>query len=180
MRKDTKLVFVDVPGINEANINKYKNYVAEQWESFDCVMVVMDARLGVNTDDQVALLNYVKEQLGKKDIPVIILCNKVDDPEDEEQAELVKEVRVEIENIFGTTCREEALDQILESEKDLSKKDGNFRDPSPAVIPISAVNAFIHQSALLMSREAFANFDKDLLHKLGREQIGRRRWNRLS
>ena len=176
MRNDTRLVFVDIPGINEANVvNKYKDYVSENWESYDSVIVVMDARLGVNTEDQVFLLSFVKEQLKKKEIPVIILCNKVDDPEDEEQAELVKEARNEVEKIFSANCREKALNQVLQ-------KKGKYNDRTllPAFIPVSAIHAFIHQSASLMSRESFNNFDKDLLEKLGREQIGRRRWNRLS
>jgi len=182
MRKDTKLVFCDIPGINEANVvNKYKDYVSENWESFDMVIVVMDARMGVNTEDQVSLLNFVKEQLKKKDIPVIVLCNKVDDPEDEEQAELVKEARKEVEKIFSANCREKALEQVLKPTKGqkTKKKPVDF-GLSPAFIPVSAIHAFIHQSASLMSRESFNDFDKDLLEKLGREQIGRRRWNRLS
>jgi hypothetical protein len=51
---------------------------------------------------------------------------------------------------------------------------------SPAFIPISAVHAFIRQSASLMSLEQFRGFDKELIEKLGRDQIGRRRWNKLS
>lgn len=59
-RKDTKLVLIDIPGINEAGTdNKYKVYVTEKWETFDCVVVVMDGRHGVNTEDQVYLLNLV-------------------------------------------------------------------------------------------------------------------------
>lgn len=182
MRKDTKLVFCDIPGINEANVvNKYKDYVSEKWESFDMVIVVMDARMGVNTEDQVFLLNFVKEQLKKKDIPVIVLCNKVDDPEDEEQAELVKEARKEVEKIFSANCRENALEQILKPTKGAKPKNKVLDIClSPVFIPVSAIYAFIHQSASLMSRESFDNFDKDLLERLGREQIGRRRWNRLS
>ena len=40
MRKGTKLVLVDIPGINEANsVIKYKDNVAETWMSFDGVIV---------------------------------------------------------------------------------------------------------------------------------------------
>ena len=45
MRPDTKLVIVDVPGINEAGTSsKYKDFVNEHWHAFDIVVVVMDAR----------------------------------------------------------------------------------------------------------------------------------------
>jgi GTPase Era involved in 16S rRNA processing len=81
MRKDTKLVVVDIPGINEAgSCDKYMKHVKEKWATFDCVVVVMDGKQGVNSEEQVNLLNLVKESMDTKEVPVIILCNKVDDP----------------------------------------------------------------------------------------------------
>jgi hypothetical protein len=79
MRDDTKLVIVDIPGINEADTNNiYMKYVEKNWNNFDCMVVVMDASQGVNTTEQVDLLKFVKKNLKKKrDIPVIILGNKV-------------------------------------------------------------------------------------------------------
>lgn len=57
MRDDARLVVVDIPGINEAGTSsKYKEYVVNQWHTFDCVVVVMDGRQGVNTEEQVDLL----------------------------------------------------------------------------------------------------------------------------
>ena len=64
MRDNTQLVFVDVPGINEAGAsNKYKNYVAQNWFTYDCVIVVMDGRHGVNSEERVQLLEFVNENL---------------------------------------------------------------------------------------------------------------------
>jgi signal recognition particle receptor subunit beta len=81
MRKDTKLVVVDIPGVNEAgSCDKYMKHVKEKWATFDCVVVVMDGKQGVNSEEQVNLLNLVKESMDTKEVPVIILCNKVDDP----------------------------------------------------------------------------------------------------
>lgn len=79
MRPDTTLVIVDIPGINEADTdNIYKNYVEEKWNTFDCVVVVMDASEGVNTSEQVELLKFVKKNAtGKRRTPVIIVGNKV-------------------------------------------------------------------------------------------------------
>jgi GTPase SAR1 family protein len=177
MRKDTKLVIVDIPGINEAgSCDKYMKYVKEKWATFDCVVVVMDGKQGVNSEEQVNLLTVVKDNLEMKDVPVIILCNKVDDPDDEEQAGLIAEARLKVEEIFAVGCRETALRKSLEARGQTSL----FGQVSPAFIPISAVHAFIRQSASLMSLEQFEVFDKDLIEKLGRDQIGRRRWNKLS
>eukprot|EP00977_Amphora_coffeiformis_P027950 scaffold34671_cov230-Amphora_coffeaeformis.AAC.1 len=115
MRKDTKLVVVDIPGMNEAGTaSKYKDYVNENWHSFDIAIVVMDGRQGVNTEEQLDLLKLVKKNTDTvKEIPVIILCNKVDDPEDEEQAALLKESRGAVENLFGVKDCEEVLAKIL-------------------------------------------------------------------
>ena len=85
-RSNMQLVFVDIPGISEASMAmKFIEYVNSKWDMFDCVIVMMDSKQGINTKEQVFLLNLVKENLqSKKDIPVIILCNKVDDPADDE------------------------------------------------------------------------------------------------
>jgi GTPase SAR1 family protein len=177
MLQETHLVFVDIPGINEANTEqKYKDYVTKNWNTFDVAVVVMDAKQGVNTEDSVFLLNLVKQNNEtKKDIPVIILCNKVDDPDDEEQAEMVAEAQREVEKIFNVPCREKALKNIMGNPT--KKCDENL---SPVFIPISAIHAYINQCASLMSRKSFEEFDPDLLEKIGREQIGRRNWNKLS
>lgn len=116
MRKDTTLVVVDIPGLNEAGTSDmYLKYVSRQWDSYDCVVVVMDAEKGVNTEEQVSLLEFVKEkQQQVKDVPVIVLCNKVDDPDsNHELAVLVDEVRAKVEQVFEVNCRKAALDRIL-------------------------------------------------------------------
>ena len=108
MRPDTKLVIVDIPGINEAGTSsKYKDYVNANWHTFDDVVVVMDARQGVNTDEQHALLTLAKNNLmATKKVPLIILNNKVDDPENEEQLALLSEARRTVEELFGVSDRE--------------------------------------------------------------------------
>ena len=79
MRPDTTLVLADIPGVNEAGSGKmYMDYVAQKWDTFDCVVVVMDAVQGVNTEEQVKLLEFVKDKTEKiRNIPVIVLRNKV-------------------------------------------------------------------------------------------------------
>jgi len=177
MRTDTRLVLIDVPGLNEAGTDHYKNFVSARWHTFDCVVLIMDSKQGVNTQDQALLLNFVKNNnTSIKEVPVIILSNKVDDPEDEELLGLVGEARAKVEKVFGVGCRKEALRPILDG----SQEHGANLFVSPAFIPISAINAYIQQSASQMGIEKFRTFEKDLIDKLGREQIGRLRWNKLS
>jgi small GTP-binding protein len=176
MHPDVRLVLVDIPGINEARMgSKYKDYLSSKWCHFDCVLVVMDAKQGVNTDDQLELLKFVKLNQTKRLQPVVILCNKVDDPEDEELAELVNEARREVEQIFNVTDRGGALQHMLEGK---AFPNGPVH---PVFMPISASQAYFNQTVSLLSFEQFCGFDdKGLVEKYGRDNIGRHRWNTLS
>ena len=191
MHKDTRLIIVDSPGINEAGTeSKYQDYIEQKWDTFDCAIIVMDGSHGVNTEEQVHLLKCVKQNLDKKKgIPLFVLANKIDDPDDEEKAELVTEARREVEKIFGVSDRVAALQKLL--AKSGSKNDGTasstsynpyLDDPDlfPVFIPISALNAFIFRCAARMTVDQFHAFDERLIAKVGRERIGRDRWPDLS
>ncbi|CAB9505888.1 expressed unknown protein [Seminavis robusta] len=183
MREKTSLVMVDIPGINEADTNSiYMNYVQENWKDFDCVIVIMDARQGVNTEEQVGLLRLVKENLAaKKHVPVIVMFNKVDDPDDKEQAVLVKESQDKIAKMFAVGCRDQALKQLPK----LSGKKGAMHTVStsdlyPIVIPVSAIRAYFYRAASTLSYDKFrTKFDLEIVDKIGREEFGRRKWERM-
>ena len=60
------------------------------------------------------LLQLVKTNLTKsRDVPVIVLCNKVDDPDYKEIQHFVDEVQREVERVFGVDDRNEALQDII-------------------------------------------------------------------
>jgi GTPase SAR1 family protein len=100
MRNDTRLVLVDIPGVNDVGSqDMYVNYVNDNWDTLDCVVVVLDVFQSVQ--EQAALLHLVQENLTtNKDIPIIIVCNKVDDPSNEEVAVLVEQHRTQVNNMF--------------------------------------------------------------------------------
>jgi hypothetical protein len=115
----------------------------------------------------------------KKDVPLIILCNKVDDPDDEAQFALVEEARKEVERVFGVDNREVALEALLEDAEESQRS--NFENNLyPVFIPTSAIHAFIYQTASLMNMEQFRKFDKDLIEKLGRDEVGKWKWKKLT
>lgn len=182
MRSDTKLVVVDIPGINEAQREGvYKDFVNEHWHEFDIAVVVMDGRQGVNTEEQMELLKLVKENTDNvKKIPVVILCNKVDDPEDEEQAALLTESRRSIETLFKVPDRKMMLEKIL-NEISVSTADGpgSVDNDSllPIVIPVSAMHAFLYRCGGRMTFEEFCKMDKNFIEKIGKESYGRQ-WRR--
>lgn len=175
MREDANLVVVDIPGINEAGVgSKYRDFVEKKWDTFDVVVLVMDGKQGVNTEEQLKLLQFVKKnQETKRQISLIILLNKVDDPDDEEQSVLVDESRKEAEKQFN--CRFEEL--LQPTQEQVRNKDDKF---TPILIPTSAMHAYFYRTASLMTIDQFKKFDKELIEKIGREEVGRFKWKGLS
>jgi GTPase Era involved in 16S rRNA processing len=173
IREDADLVVVDVPGINEAGAgSKYRDFVEKKWDTFDVVVLVMDGRQGVNTEEQLKLLQFVKtNQEKKRRVSLIILLNKVDDPDDEEQSVLVDEYRKEAEKQFN--CRLESF--LNTTQQNARSKTRKF---TPILIPTSAMHAYFYRTASMMTFDQCKRFDKDLIEKVGREEVGKFKWKR--
>jgi hypothetical protein len=131
MWASAKLVVVGVPGTNEAGVvSKFKDHVSDKWVTFDCAIAAMDGKQGVNTEDQVFLLSFVKHHLAKKGIPMAALFNKVDDPQGEEQAELMSEARAEVQKILVLNAARKRSVQLSM----LARSTSNFR-PATSHLP---------------------------------------------
>jgi GTPase SAR1 family protein len=184
-REDTKVVIVDIPGFNEADLSsKYRDYVTNHWDQFDCVILVMDARHGVNTEEQIGLLELVKTNLkDKKDLPVIILFNKVDELDHEEEKEVLQEARDKISSVFGISKSRDIAKEIVDCSSDAPDNLKNLSETGkylPIFLPISARNGYVYRLAPVVDESRFMELEKDLVEALGREQIGVCRWNRLT
>lgn len=182
MRPNTKLVITDIPGVNEAGTSDmYLDFVEKAWDTFDCAIVVMDAAQGVNTNEEVRLLQFVKTNVqNSKNIPVIILCNKVDDADDEELITLVDEIRSKVEDIFDVTDRNTALTNMI---KPSGRANDEIKDPSnssPAFLTLSAENAFVYRAASGLERNELQKLGKTYIDKIGHEEVGQFQWKRLS
>lgn len=182
MLPSTNLVITEIPGVNEAGTSEmYLDFVEKSWDTFDCAVIVMDAAQGVNTDEQVRLLQFVKTNLKKtKDIPVIILCNKVDDADDEELISLVNEVRSKVENIFDATDRNAALLNAIEPNEKTNNKTAATLNPSPAFLSLSAHNAFVYRAASGLQKDELHKLGKACIDRIGHEEVGKFEWKRLS
>merc|ERR1740139_853632 len=137
----------------------------------------MDAAQGVNTDEQVRLLQFARTNLKEvKDIPVIILCNKVDDSEDDELISLVNEVRSKVENIFEASDRNAALINAIDPNEETT----NAHKHSPAFLSISAHNAFVYRAASGLKKNELHKLGKACIDRIGHEEVGKFEWKRLS
>jgi GTPase SAR1 family protein len=192
MRNDTQLVLIDIPGLNEqGSREKYQTYVRHRWKTWDCVIVVMDAVHGVNSEEQVQLLETVHHLYDSvKKIPIIILCNKLDDPEDEERMAIVREVQNKVESIFDVNCRQHALEELLllfqsgdDDTKDDDKDETNSqRSLYPVFLPIAAAKAFLYRAASRLSLEQFQQQEQQRFNidSLVRDEVGRFQFNKMS
>ena len=130
-------------------------------------LIYQDAKQGVNTDEQVALLNFVKKNLdSKKDIPVIVVCNKFDDPDDDELVALVQEAQQEVEKIFEVDDRSRALETVtggnVVAGQDIM---------SPIFLPTSFENAFLYRTASRLPMGELKRLDKIYIDKIGHEEV---------
>ena len=181
MRRKTRLVLIDVPGINEAGTSdKYKDYVSKNWHTFDCVIVVLDGLQGVNTEEQVQVLKFAQDKCeNEKLVPLIILLNKVDDIAfDEEHQVLVQEATEAIERLFHSPNREKSLEEIVKGKAKAITQ--NMASHTPIVIPLSARHAYIFRLASTLTLDQFkTKIEESLVNKLGHDYFGRQ-WRKYS
>ena len=131
------LVLIDTPGIGNHSNDKSLSFIQKAWLEFDCVIVVVEVSYLPKKDNVISLLSFVKQQKDViSDIPVMILCNKVDDPKNRKSKHLVKSLQAEVERIFGVCDREQALEDIVEGSL-LPRA----RNANPCFIPVSARKA---------------------------------------
>jgi hypothetical protein len=65
-------------------------YVKEKWATFDRVVVGWTESRASNSRNKSTLCRH--DNLDTKDVPVIILCNKVDDPDDERRLDSLQKL----------------------------------------------------------------------------------------
>jgi len=182
MRKDTQLVLVDIPGINEAESSKkYKDYVKSNWNTFDCVVVVMDAIQGVNTQEQVDLIKFVQNNNRTlKDIPTIVLGNKMDDLHDEDTIQLIEETLSKTIEIFGSVDCRFMANKTEDNTDETNATDANQSGAKTAFIPLSAKNAFTYMKAGGMDHDQLKDPKyQDFVNKIGFDEYGRRKWSKM-
>jgi signal recognition particle receptor subunit beta len=120
MREDTSLVFVDIPGISLVEDCRFRKFLDDNWDTFDCVVLVLDC-LGNNAaqrENQTLLLRNVrKRRYETKQVPVIVVCNQFEDTDDGEQARQVAQMEALIKEVFGERDRDKKYDQVGFSSK---------------------------------------------------------------
>lgn len=174
MHSQTAFSFAVIPGVVEGSgttkcKQPYLTYVTEKWDTFDAIIVVMDGKKGIS-DDDVTLLKVVKENLSKREIPIILLFNKIDNAEDEKLARHVKKAQVKVEKIFS-------INAINSEEASTTSKNASA---NPSFVPCSALHAYIYRAGARLTVYQFEDFDKDLMEVIGKVHVGSKNWKKMT
>jgi len=168
MLPDTVLTFDVIPSQCQTS-----TYFAEKWENFDAVIVVIDGKKGISEED-VTLLKTVKEEYTKREIPLLIACNKIDNTDDEKLNRHVTKCQTKVEKIFakGTTTTE------TDTPTDTN---GNSSGSNPTCIAVSALHAYIYRTGARMTeQELQKDLDKELLDVAGKMHFGSKSWKKMN
>ena len=159
MRKDTQLTFILVPGTIEGS-TKYHSYIVENWDTFDAAIVVLDGKAGINEND-LKLLKLVRGNFKKREIPTMILCNKIDDPDNEKLMKHAAKAESKVKKIFNLD------DESTERSKIV-------------FVPCSALHAYIYRAGSRLTVYQFEEFDSDMMEIIGKVHFGSKTWKAMT
>ena len=123
MRDDTQLVLVDIPGIDCNSTENsdiecpYANYVQNHWDTFDCLLVVLDVT--APPADQEKLLQFVQRNLDQHStrLPVVCLWNKLDDPYDPKGLSVIQQTQEMVQAMMMQSRTAADQDEELRKQK---------------------------------------------------------------
>uniref|UniRef100_A0A7S3DUI3 Dynamin N-terminal domain-containing protein n=1 Tax=Entomoneis paludosa TaxID=265537 RepID=A0A7S3DUI3_9STRA len=184
-RPDAILSLFDIPGLNGSGKDSYCEWVTDNWSSFDSMMIVLDATTDCRTGDVAMLLEVVKKcQREIRELPLVFVTNKVDDPDDMSLMEMVSDMESYLRAFFdgvleiksyGIPAHNEPFPRVFEPA-----------DPKSAIfVPISAQYALLFEAAKSgwgkPGDEGFFKFQEarvefSLIDKFGSEEAGKSMW----
>ncbi len=151
----------DIPGLNDSiTKNKFYDYIKNNFYKFDIVIYNVDINSGLNTTDELDILNLIKSCIEEtktkynNDVKLMIICNKCDDLTENDDGELI-----------GSDDIEEMYKQVC----DIVKSNGL----SCPIIKYSAAYTYMYRSI-----NTPENIDIEYINKIGIDNFGRISWSK--
>jgi predicted GTPase len=173
LKKNVHLNIYDLPGLNDAQTKSaYFEYVSTNFYKFDIVIFVVDIYSSLNSSDEMDILKLIltgmKNNSEKYNISnkLIVLLNKCDDMELNENSSTPKLVDPELEDMKSQ------VETVIEA----TKKE-IFPDADISVACISCEDAYVYR---MVKRNSYETLDKKYRNKLGANEFGKSKWNRMS
>jgi small GTP-binding protein len=108
--KNYNVTIYDTPGLNDARTkNHYYKYLEDNFEKFNIVMFIVDINSGLNTSDEMDIINFIANNILKvknkfnKDIKLLVVVNKSDEIQLNEATGKVDIVDEELLEMFKQT-----------------------------------------------------------------------------
>lgn len=179
----------DIPGLNDPSSKPiYFQWVKDNFNEFDIIINVCNIESGLNTTDEMDILNLITDCIknsiqGNRDILFVTAINKCDEMEilegdiptliDSEDLELQKQ-------IINTTCSIVKDKLYLDEQgKLIHNSELQWESMGKCVVftPITARDTFIYR---MLHNNPNVELDMSLLNKFGLNELGKKKWTRLS
>ena len=161
----------DIPGLNDgATKSIFYDYINNNFYKFDIIIFNIDIMSGLNTTDELDIINLIKSNINKikttynRDIRLVVICNKCDNLYLNDKKELISSSS-EIEDMFSQV------------KKIIVK---NFGESVP-ILKYSASNTYIYRCAKMKGSDFCPELvDKAYIDRMGIDMFGRISWTRQS
>lgn len=163
--KSKLLTIFDIPGLNDARTkNFYYNYLRKTFSIFNIVIFIVDINSGINTSDEVDILNFISEQTAihkiNKKIHTLVVVNKADD---------MQEVRGDELEIIGEL--KEMFDQVDQTVREQYKQN-NIEGQLIDIIPICALDAYLYR--MIQTKGSDFKLKPEVVLKIGINEQGKK------
>lgn len=179
----------DIPGLNDgATKQTFYNYISNNFYKFDLIIYNIDINSGLNTTDEIDILNLIKTNIEKikrehqREARLIVVCNKCDDLIKSEKS-LIAYMRGEFKS-KQTEKFEELIsvnDEIEEMYSQVRSIIDKHFGPKIPIIKYSASNTYVYRCVKIRGKHFRPeHLDPAYIDKMGRDNFGPIPWAKKS
>lgn len=171
LEKNIYLNIYDIPGLNDSRTKDiFYQYINNNFKHFDIIIFMVDINSGLNTSDEIDILNMItkniKTNLDNNIInKIIVLANKCDEL-------FMKNNKLVLEDEYDEMF-EQIKKTVHQKIKEIFKKDEIKYD----ILPISCETAYIYRMLEKNPNEAL---DVKHMNKFGLNEFGKKQWNNMT
>lgn len=157
----------DIPGLNDARTKEiYYNYLEKNFNSFNIVVFIVDLHSGMNTNDEIDILNFITKNTKyhndkNQKIHHLVIVNKADDMQvDESSGDLIitgelKEMYEQVEKtVISQYERLEIKDQLI------------------GIMPLCAIDAYLYR--MVQKHGTSFKLSQEQILKIGINEHGKK------
>jgi hypothetical protein len=174
MHPKGRFTIINVPGLDQEG-TRYLDYVKEEWKTFVCVIVVLDATTAHDTDRNDRLIDLVEDNIqNQRIVPVIYVINKMD---------LVGGTQA-LDAVARLTDKIEALNEEVHEDVYIDEKKSAGYNPNAntiaQIVYTSTAHALLDKMVRANRIDHLDHIDMRVIDKIGRDHLGPPAWDLLT